>query len=101
MRRNLSLPEDVWGRILHQLEPYVLVTLKKVSKSMRKIVRIALMERWHTWRSKAGRPIPRSRIPAELGDKLDNMLFLEICTGNNVIKFSDLRQNERKWLDVR
>ena len=94
------LPDDVWGRIILRSPPAVHNAMKKVSKSMRALVKIAVQKRWDLWRSKANRPVHQS-LPAERGDALDNVLFKQICSGKRGFVITTTNQYERLWLNMR
>ena len=92
------LPKDVWGAILLHSDSRSLITLKKVSKVLRLLVRDALEIRWDKWRSRAARVANMSQVR---GDGLDRRLFNQICAGNNQLVFPKLKKDERDWLHVR
>ena len=98
MQPMSALPDEVWGTITDFADATSLLTLKKVSKTMRILVRYTIQRRWDVWRSEAARSTKLSR---ELGGKLDSILFQEICSGKGNIVFPALEDKERSWMHVR
>ena len=87
------LPDDVWGTILHHADSQSFLTLKKVSKNLRLLVRNAVEVRWEDWRSRAAKV---AKMPKERGDELDKRLFYQICMGNDQIIFPALEKKRAR-----
>jgi hypothetical protein len=98
MRTVPVLPDDVFGKIISFADAKTLVTLKKVSKNIRVLVKYNVQKRWRWWLSKAKRP---SKSALELGKSLDCKLFEDICTGKDRISYAAREESERNWLHVR
>lgn len=98
MRTVPVLPDDVFGKTINFADAKTLVTLKKVSKNTRILVKSNVQKRWSLWLSKAVKP---SKSALERGKNLDRKLFKNICTGKDRITFAASEESECNWVHVR
>ncbi len=95
------LPQSMWAKVLRDADSSILISMRKVSRSMREIVKKNLQDRWSAWCSNAARMAVPSSFTADVGDRLDNKLFREICAGKSTIVLTDLKDFESNWLRLR
>lgn len=100
MAPRVYLPEDIWGYIVEVADPEVLTIVKKVSKTLRCLVKNEVYERWDIWRLEAARPV-HTGFPAELGDVLDSLLCKSICSGKASFVFRNMNKFKCMWLRAR